>query len=76
MKLLGSTESKIRKFGNGENVPHLETTEVVLIYFNIVNSDYQQGSVVLIRCKISTKIISKIQGFFIHLLLMSHLVNY
>ena len=27
---------------NGENVPHLEFTEVVLVHFNIVNSDYQQ----------------------------------
>ena len=32
MKLLGSTKSKITKNKNGENVPHLEITEVVLIY--------------------------------------------
>ena len=44
MKLLGSTESKITKDENGENVPYLEITEVVLIYCNIVNNDYQQGS--------------------------------
>ena len=31
MKLLGSTKSKINKDQNGENVPHLEITEVVLI---------------------------------------------
>ena len=29
MKLLGSTENKITKDKNGENVPHLEITEVV-----------------------------------------------
>ena len=31
MKLLGSTETKIAKDKNGENVPHLEITEVVLV---------------------------------------------
>ena len=44
MKLLGSTKSKITKDENGENVPHLEITEVVLIHCNIVNNDYQQDS--------------------------------
>ena len=47
MKLLGSTENKITKDKNGENVPHLEITEVVLIHCNIVNNDYQQDSRVL-----------------------------
>ena len=42
MKLLGSTESKITKDRNGESVPHLEITEVVLVHCNIVNNDYQQ----------------------------------
>ena len=37
MKLLGSTESKITKDSNGENVPHLEITEVVLVHCNIGN---------------------------------------
>ena len=37
MKLLESTKSKIRKYENGENVLYLETIEVVLIHFNIVN---------------------------------------
>ena len=44
MKLLGSTENKITKDKNGENVPHLEITEVVLVHCNIVNNDYQQDS--------------------------------
>ena len=47
MKLLGSTENKITKDKNGENVPHLESTEVVLVHCNIVNNDYQQDSRVL-----------------------------
>ena len=44
MKLHGSTENKITTDKNGENVPHLETKEVVLVHCNIVNSDYQQDS--------------------------------
>ena len=47
MKLLGSTKNKITKDKNGENVPHLEITQVVLIHSNIVNNDYQQDSKVL-----------------------------
>ena len=47
MKLLGSTESRITKYKNGENVPHLEITEVVLIHCIIVNNDYQQDPKVL-----------------------------
>ena len=47
VKLLGSTENKIAKDKNDENVPHLEITEVVLVHCNIVNNDYQQDSRVL-----------------------------
>ena len=47
MKLLGSTKSKITNDEYGENVPHLEITEVVLIHCNIVNNSYQQDSRVL-----------------------------
>ena len=60
MKLLGSTKSKITKDENGENVPHLEITEVVLIHCNIVNNDYQQDSRVL----------------YTFVFLINHLVNY
>ena len=44
MKLLGSTENKITEDKNGENVPYLEITEVVLVHSNTVNNDYQQDS--------------------------------
>ena len=47
MKLLGSTENKITKDKNGENVLHLEITEVVLVHCDIINNDYQQDSRVL-----------------------------
>ena len=47
MKLLGSTESKITKDKNSENVPHLEIVELLLIHWNIVNNNYQQNSRIL-----------------------------
>ena len=47
MKLLGSTENKITRDKNGENVPHLEIAEVVLVHCDIVNNGYQQDSRVL-----------------------------
>ena len=47
MKLLGSTETKITKDKNDENVPHLEVVELVLLHCNLVNNDYQQDSRIL-----------------------------
>ena len=49
MKLLGITKSKITKIENGENVPNLEITEIVLAHCNIVNNNYQQNSSVLYK---------------------------
>ena len=40
MKLWATTENKITKNNNGENLPHIENTEVVLVHCNIVNNDY------------------------------------
>ena len=40
MKLLESTKNKITKDKNGENIPHLESTEVVLVHCNMVNNDF------------------------------------
>ena len=39
MKLLGCIGNKITKNKNGENVPHLEITDVVLIHCNIINKE-------------------------------------
>ena len=47
MKLLRSTKNKITKDKNGENLPHLEITEVVLVDCYMVNNDYQHDSRVL-----------------------------
>ena len=61
MKLLGSTESKITKDKNGENVPHLEIVELVLVHCN---------ATLLIM------IISKIPEYCILLYRTKHLVVY
>ena len=47
MKLIGSTESKITEDKNGEDVPHLEIGELILIHCNPVNNNYQQNSRIL-----------------------------
>ena len=44
---LSTKETKITKDKNGENVPHLEITEVVLVHCNMVNNDYQHDPPVL-----------------------------
>ena len=44
MNLLGRNKGKITKDKNGENVPNLEITEVVLAHFNIVNNNWEQDS--------------------------------
>ena len=41
MKLLRSIKSKIARDKNGEHVPYLEITEIVLMDCNIVNNSYQ-----------------------------------
>ena len=47
IELLGSTKSMITKDEIYENLPHLETTDVVLVHCNIANTDYQQNSRIL-----------------------------
>ena len=44
MKLHGSTKSKITKDQNGENVPYIKITEIVLVHSNIANNDNRQDS--------------------------------
>ena len=48
MELLGTTKSKITKNENGENVPNLEITEVILENCNIVNNNLQNSRVLYI----------------------------
>ena len=47
MKLLGSTKKDVDKDKNGENVPKLESAEVVLVRCNLVENYYQHKSKIL-----------------------------
>ena len=47
MKLLGSTKKILDKDKDGENIPKLESAEVVLVHSNLVKTDYQHTSKVL-----------------------------
>ena len=47
MKLLGSTKKVVDKDENSENVPKLESVEVVLVHCNLVKNDYEHASKVL-----------------------------
>ena len=47
MKLLGSTKKDADQDKDGEDVPKLESVEVVLAHCNLVNNNYQQTSEVL-----------------------------
>ena len=59
--LIRSTKNKITENENGQNVPHLEITEAVLVHWNIVNNII---------------IINKIQESCIYLFIIDRLVNY
>ena len=47
MKMLGSTKKDVDQDKDGEDVPKLESAEVVLVHCNLVNSNCQQASKVL-----------------------------
>ena len=47
MRLLGSTKKAVHKDEDGENVPKVESVEVVLVHCNFVKNYYQHISEVL-----------------------------
>ena len=47
MKLLGSTKKDVDSDKNSENIPKLESVEVILVHCNLVKNDYQHSSKVL-----------------------------
>ena len=47
MRLSGSTKKDVVQDKDGEEVPKLESAEVALVHFNLVNNSYQQVSKVL-----------------------------
>ena len=47
MKLLGSSKNETTKDEKGQNVPHFQITEIVLVHGNIVRNNYQHDSTFL-----------------------------
>ena len=47
MRLLGSSRKDVDADKNSENVPKLESVEVILVHCNLVKNDYQHTSKVL-----------------------------
>lgn len=37
-----NSEKKMTKDSNGEDAPHLEVTETILVQYNIAKNDYQK----------------------------------
>ena len=68
MKLLGSTKNVVDKDKNSENVPKLESVEVVLVHFNLVKKDYQHASKVLFSF-VPNKRFGQLLKIFLHMFL-------
>ena len=69
MKLLGSTKKDVVRDKDGEDVPKLESVEVVLVHCNSVNNNYQQASKVLFNF-VPNKQFGRLINIAPHLLIM------
>ena len=74
MKLLGSTKRDGDTDKNSENVPKLESGEVVLLHCNLVKNDYQHTSNVLFSF-VPNKQFGKLINISPHSLTMINTVN-
>ena len=74
MKLLGSTKKICDKDKDGENVPKLESDEVVLMHCNLVKNDYQHTSKVLFTF-VPNKQFGQLINISLHSLKMMNTVN-
>ena len=74
IKLLGSTKKDIDKDKDGENVPKLESVEVVLVHCNLVKNDYQRTSKVLFTF-VPNKQFGQLINISLHSLTMMSTVN-
>ena len=74
MKLLGSTKKIVDKDKNGENVPKLESVEVVLVHCNLVKNDYQHASKVLFSF-VWNKKFGQLLNIFPHVFTMMNTIN-
>ena len=74
MKLLGSTKKDVDSDKNSENVPKLESVEVVLVHCNLVKNDYQHTSKVLFSF-VPNKQFGQLINISPHFLTMMNIVN-
>ena len=74
MKLLGSTKNIVDKDENSENVPKLESVEVVLVHCNLVKNYYQHASKVLFSF-VSNKQFGQMLNISPHVFAMMNTVN-
>ena len=74
MKLLGSTKKDVDSDKNSENVPKLESVEVVLVHCNLVKNDYQHTLKVLFSF-VPNKQFGQLINVSPHFLTMMNTVN-
>ena len=74
MKLLGSTKKLCDEDKDGENVPKLESVEVVLVHCNLVKNDYQHTSKALFTL-VPKKEFGQLINILPHSLIMMNAVN-
>ena len=74
MKSLGSTKKDIDKDKDGEDVPKLESVEVVLMHCNLVKNSYRQASKVLFTF-VPNKRFGQLISISAHLLTMIKTTN-
>ena len=74
MKLLGSAKQDVDKDKDREDVPKVESVEVVLVHCNLVNSSYQQASKILFTF-VPNKQFGQLITISLHLLTMLKPIN-
>ena len=74
MKLLGISKKDVDSDKNSENVPKLESVEVILVHCNLVKNDYQHTSKVLFSF-VPNKQFGQLINILPHSLTMMNKVN-
>ena len=74
MKLLGSTKKDVDSDKNSENIPKLESAEVVLVHCNLVKNDYQHTLKVLFSF-VPNKQFGQLMNILPHSLTMMNAIN-
>ena len=74
MRLLGSTKKDVDSDKNSENVPKLESVEIVLVHCNLIKSDYQHTSKVLFSF-VPNKQFEQLINISPHSLMMMNTIN-